>query len=82
MNQHDWVHYKFCGNSVISMTEAEYMALSEDVHAIKFIVQILRSMEMAVQLPITVYVDNMGAIFLKTIRIQVIKQNTLMFYLV
>ena len=49
---------------VLSTTEAEYVALSEVVATIKFIVQLLSDMEIQVELPIKVYVDNVGAIFL------------------
>ena len=47
---------------VLSTTEAEYMALSEVVKELKFIVQLLQTMNIEVKLPITVYVDNVGAI--------------------
>ena len=40
------------------------MALSEVVTTLKFIVMVLQSMEIEVELPITVDVDNIGAIFL------------------
>ena len=49
---------------VLSTTEAEYMALSEVVKELKFIVQLLETMNIKVELPITVYVDNVGAIWL------------------
>ena len=49
---------------VLSTTEAEYMALSEVVKELKFIVQLLQTMNIIVELPITVYVDNVGAIWL------------------
>ena len=49
---------------VLSTTEAEYMALSEVVKELKFIVQLLQTMNIEVELPITVYVDNVGAIWL------------------
>ena len=49
---------------VLSTTEAEYMALSEVVKELKFIVQLLQTMSIQVELLITVYVDNMGAIWL------------------
>ena len=45
------------------MTEAEYVALSRVVCTIKFIAETPQSIELTVQLPITVYIDNMGAIF-------------------
>ena len=44
---------------VLSTTEAEYMALSEVVKELKFIVQLLQTMNIEVELPITV---NVGAI--------------------
>ena len=49
---------------VLSTTEAEYMALSEVVKELKFIVQLLETMNIKVELPITVHVDNVGAIWL------------------
>ena len=48
---------------VLSTTEAEYVALSEVVKELKFIVQLLQTMNIEVELPITVYVDNVGAIW-------------------
>ena len=53
---------------VLSTTEAEYMALSEVVKKLKFIVQLLQTMNMEVGLPITVHVDNVGAIWLSNNR--------------
>ena len=41
-------------NVVLSTTEAEYMALSEVVKELKFIVQFLQTMNIEVELPITV----------------------------
>ena len=49
---------------VLSTTEAEYVAVSEVVKEIKFLYQILRSMEVNVPLPIKVQEDNVGAIWL------------------
>ena len=49
---------------VLSTTEAEYMALSEVVKELKFIAQLLQTMNIEVELPITVHVDNVGAIWL------------------
>ena len=49
-------------------TEAEYMALSEVVKELKFKVQFLQTMNIEVELPITVYVDNVGAIWLSNNR--------------
>ena len=48
----------------LSMTEAEYVACSEVVKEILFIVYLLRHMKIEVELPIRVNVDNIGAIFL------------------
>ena len=53
---------------VLSTTEAEYMALSEVVKEMKFIVQLLQTMNVEVELPITVHVDNVGAIWLSNNR--------------
>ena len=53
---------------VLSTTEAEYMALSEVVKELKFIVHLLQTMNIEVELPITVHVDNVGAIWLSNNR--------------
>ena len=53
---------------VLSTTEAEYMALSEVVKELKFIVQLLQTMNIEVELPITVYVDYVGVIWLSNNR--------------
>ena len=53
---------------VLSTTEAEYMALSEVVKELKFIVQLLQTMNIEVELPITVHVANVGAIWLSNNR--------------
>ena len=53
---------------VLSTTEAEYMALSEVVKELKFIVQLLQTMNVEVELPITVYVDIVRAIWLSNNR--------------
>ena len=49
---------------VLSTSEAEYVAVSEVVKKIKFLYQMLRSMEIKVPLPIKVQVDNVGEIWL------------------
>ena len=49
---------------VLSTTEAEYVVVSEVVKEIKFLYQMLRSMEIKVPLPIKVQVDNVGALWL------------------
>jgi hypothetical protein len=48
----------------LSSSEAEYYALSEAAKELKFIVQILKSLEIEIVLPIIVNVDNVGAIFM------------------
>ena len=48
----------------MSSSEAEYYALSEAAKEIKFVVQILESIGIKVQMPIVVCVDNVGAIFM------------------
>ena len=53
---------------VLSTTETQYMALSEVVKELKFIVQLLQTMNITVELPITVPVDNVGAIWLSNNR--------------
>jgi hypothetical protein len=45
-------------------TEAEYVACSEVVKEVLFILQLLKHLWVEVQLPIRVHVDNIGAIFL------------------
>ena len=51
---------------VLSTTEAEYMALSDVVKELKLIVQFLQTMNIEVELPIRVYVSNVGAIWLSS----------------
>ena len=53
---------------VLSTTEAEYIALSEVVKEIKCITQLLNTMNVNVEMPITIYVDNVGAIWLSNNR--------------
>jgi len=48
----------------LSTSEAEYVACSEVVKEVLFILQLLRHLQVKVQLPICVHVDNIGAIFL------------------
>ena len=48
----------------LSSSEAEWVALSEAVKEIMFVLQLLESMKIKVKLPITVRVDNVGAIFM------------------
>ena len=49
-------------NVVLSTTEPEYVAVSEVVKEIKFLYQLLRSLEIKIPLPIKIKVDNVGAI--------------------
>eukprot|EP01082_Thalassiosira_pseudonana_P004207 g3736.t1 g3736 contig13:32484-34808(-) len=48
----------------LSSTEAEWIALSEAVKEIKFVVNLLESMKIKVNYPIKCRVDNIGAIFM------------------
>jgi hypothetical protein len=48
----------------LSSAEAEFVSLSEAAKEIKFVVQILESMGIVVEIPIIVRVDNVGAIFM------------------
>ena len=49
---------------VLSTTEAEYVAITEVVKEIKFVYQLLESMDVKVPLPTKVRVDNIAAIWL------------------
>ena len=49
---------------VLSTTEAEYVAVSEVVRELQFIINLLKSIGIEVELPIKVQVDNVGAIWL------------------
>ena len=53
---------------VLSTTEAEYIALSEVVKEIKFIIQLMSTMNVNVEIPITIYVDDVGAMWLSNNR--------------
>ena len=48
----------------LSSSEAEFVALSEAAKEIKFIVQVMLSIGIEVELPVIVRVDNVGAIFM------------------
>ena len=52
------------GTVALSSAEAEYVAASEMVKEIVFVVQVLLSMKIAVKTPIKCLADNMGAIFM------------------
>ena len=62
--------YQFAGTHVdkksvtLSTTEAEYVACSEVLKEVIFILQLLRHLQVKVQLPIQVHVDKIGEIFL------------------
>ena len=49
---------------VLSTTEGEYVVVSEVVKEIKFLYELLRSMEIKIPLPIKIKVDNVGGILL------------------
>jgi hypothetical protein len=51
-------------NVTLSTTEAEYVALSEAARKTKFIQKVLKSLNFEVDLPIKMFVDNVGTIFL------------------
>ena len=53
---------------VLSTTEAEYIALSEVVKEIKFIIQLMSTMNVNAEVPMTIYIDNVGAIWLSNNR--------------
>jgi len=55
-------HSKQANILALSSAQAEYVALTELAKEIIFVVQILLSLGIPVQTPITVRVDNMGAI--------------------
>ena len=61
---------------VLSTIEAEYMALSEVVKEVKFIVQLLQTMNIEKELPITVHVDMLEQSGCPTIVQQAIEQST------
>jgi hypothetical protein len=48
----------------LSSSEAEFVAMGEAVKEILFVIQVLESMQIEVESPVTVRVDNMGAIFM------------------
>ena len=53
----------------LSTTEAEYIVLSEVVKETKnIIIQLLSTMNVNVKVPITIHVDNVGAIWLSSSR--------------
>ena len=52
------------GNVTLSSTEAEYVACSESIKEIMFVAHTLESVGIKVNYPITVKVDNVGAIFM------------------
>jgi hypothetical protein len=47
----------------LSSAAAEYYALSEAAEEIKFVMQILKSIGVEMELPIIIYIDNVGANF-------------------
>ena len=61
---------------VLSTTEAEYMALSEVVKELKFIVQLLQTMNIEVELPTLYMLIMLEQSGCPTILQQAIEQNT------
>ena len=51
---------------MLSSSEAEWVSLSEAVKEIMFVLHLLEFMEIKVQYPVTVRVDNVGTIFMST----------------
>ena len=66
----------------VIQTEAEYVACSEVVKELLFIVYLLRHMKIEVELPIRVNVDNIGAIFLAENQNSSDKKNTLKYVII
>ena len=64
-------------SGVLSTTEAVYIALSEVVKELKFIIQFLETMKIQIGILDTVCVGNVGAIQLSTTKLQVKEQNML-----
>ena len=60
------ISWKSKGQKSVSLSsaEAEYVAISEAVKEIRFVYQVLESMEIEINLPIIVRVDNVGAIYM------------------
>ena len=48
----------------LSSSESEFVALAEAAKEAKFVVMLLQSMGIPVQLPVTIRVDNVGAIYM------------------
>ena len=48
----------------LSRSEAKYVALSEAVKEVMFVMQLLGSMKIVVKYPVTLRVDNVGVIFM------------------
>ena len=48
----------------LSSSEAEFVALSEAAKEVKFVYQLMESVDLKVKLPIVIRVDNIGAIFM------------------
>ncbi len=60
------ISWKSCAQRSVTFlsSEAEFVALSEAAKEIKFIVQVLLSIGIEVEMPVIVQVDNVGAIFM------------------
>ena len=53
---------KAMNNDTLSLTEAEYISMSEGLKDLKFIFMCLKYLKMKVNLPMLVLIDNIGAI--------------------
>ena len=62
---------------VLSTTKAEDITLSEVETEIKCIIQLTSTMNMNVEVPITIYVDNVGAIWLSNNKEQPVKGQSM-----
>ena len=59
-----WQSKLILQNFFLSSSETEYIALSETVEEVMFVVQLLGSMKKTVKFPVMVKVDNICAIFM------------------
>ena len=48
----------------LSSTEAEYVAASELTKEVSFVIKILEHLKIYVELPVDIYIDNIGAIYM------------------
>jgi hypothetical protein len=74
------ISWRLCSqkNVTSSSTEAGYVAVSEVFAEITFMKQVMEFLQMKMNLPILVNVDNVGAIYLASNATKVKEQGTLM----